>query len=172
MKFKSRNLREIAEAVIGDAPHFQYRSSSYITRFFEECDLEFVHDGSTRWAWTSERLAELLNEPQPAAFVLPDRFVNVLRVLMHKSDAQDDDPSRMLALETLNKPLAREGYEAFYGEDDMLYVRHIGTKIVSTAANPHRPFTPNELKRRERLVEYLDNCSEDELIADVLLRSI
>jgi len=75
----------------------------------------------------------------------------------------------MLALETLNKPLAREGYEAFYGEDDMLYVRHIGTKIVSTAANPHRPFTPNELKRRERLVEYLDNCSEDELIADVLL---
>jgi hypothetical protein len=166
---KSRNLREIAEAVIGDAPHFQYRSSSYITRFFEECDLEFVHDGSTRWAWTSNRLAELLNEPQPAAYVLPDRFVHVLRVLMHKSDEQLNDPGRMLALETLNKPLTREGYEAFYGEDDMLYVRHIATKIVSAAANPHRPFTPNELKRRERLVEYLDKCSEDELIADVLL---
>lgn len=169
MKFRKRNLREIAEMVIGDAPYFPYRSSSYITRFFEECDLEFVHDGSTRWAWTSDRLAELLNEPQPAAYVLPDRFVHVLRVLMHKADAEDNDPGRTLALEALNKPLTREGYEAFYGEDGMLYLRHIGTKIVSTAANPHRPFTPSELKRRERLIEYLDRCSEDDLIADVLL---
>src|SRR5688572_32063548 len=122
MKFKSRNRREIAEMVIGDNPNFQYRSSSYITRFFEECDLDFVHDGSTRWAWTSDRLAELLSEPQPAAYMLPDRFVHVLRVLMHKSDAPDNDPGRTLALESLNKPLGREGYEAFYGEDDMLYI--------------------------------------------------
>ncbi len=169
MKFKSRNLREIAEMVIGDHPNFQYRSSSFITRFFEECDLEFVHDGTTRWAWTSDRLAELLSEPQPAAFVLPDRFVHLLRVLMHKSDALDNDPGRTIALESLNKPLGREGYEAFYDKDDILYVRHIGTKIVSTAVNPHRPFTPTELKRRERLIQYLDNCSEDDLIAEVLL---
>jgi hypothetical protein len=169
MKFKSRNLREIAEMVIGDNSHFQYRSSSNITRFFEECDLEFEHDGSTRWAWTSGRLAELLSEPQPAAYVLPDRFIHMLRVLMHKSDALDNDPDRTLALESLNKPLGREGYEAFYGEDDILYIRHIGTKTVSIALNPHRPFTPNELNRRERLTQSLDNCSEDDLIADVLL---
>lgn len=48
MKFKDGNVREIAEMVIGDAEYFPYRSSSYITRFFEECDLEFRHDGSTR----------------------------------------------------------------------------------------------------------------------------
>jgi len=169
MKFKSRNLREIAEMVIGDSKYFPYRSSSYITRFFEECDLDFVHDGSTRWAWTADRLTDLLNEPQPAAYALPERFVNVLRVLMHKSDAEDIDPDRTLALEALNKPMSREGYEAFYGEDNQLYIRHIGTKVVSTAANPHRPFTPTELKRRERLASYLDQCSEDELIIEVLL---
>src|SRR4051812_1486568 len=169
MKFKNRNLREIAEMVVGDAEHFPYRSSGYITRFFEECDLDFVHDGSTRWAWTADRLSELLNEPQPAAYALPERFVHVLRVLMHKSDAQDDDPARKLALEALNKPLSREGYEAFYGEDGLLYIRHIGTKIVSTVANPHRPFTPDELRRRERLAGYLDQCSEDDLIGEVLL---
>ena len=169
MKFKHRNLREIAEMVIGDKEYFPYRSSSYITRFFEECDLEFIHDGSTRWSWTATRLAELLNEPQPGAHLLPDRFVHVLRVLMHKSDALDNDPDRSLALTALNKPLSREGYEAFYGEDNMLYIRHIGTKKVSTAANPHRPFTPDELKRRERLVKYLDLCTEDELIEAVLL---
>jgi len=54
MKFKNRNLRAIAEIIIGDAKFFPYRSSSYITQFFEECDLDFVHDGSTRWAWTAE----------------------------------------------------------------------------------------------------------------------
>jgi hypothetical protein len=88
---------------------------------------------------------------------------------MHKPAAEDSDPDRKLALEALNKPLTREGYEAFYGEDNLLYIRHIGTKIVSTAANPHRPFTPNELKRRERLVDYLNQCSEDDLIEELLL---
>jgi len=169
MKFKNRNLRAIAEAVIGDVEFFPYRSSSYITQFFEECDLDFVHDGSTRWAWTADRLSELLQEPQPAAYALPERFVHVLRVLMHKSDAEPADPNRSQALAVLNQPLSREGYEAFYGDDDLLYIRHIGTKTVSTAVNPHRPFTPKEIERREQLIAYLEKCSEDELIEEVLL---
>lgn len=169
MKFKKRNLRAIAEIIIGDANFFPYRSSSYITQFFEECDLDFIHDGSTRWAWTADRLSELLQEPQPAPYALPERFVHLLRVLMHKSDAEPDDPDRSQALEALNQPLSREGYEAFYGEDDLLYIRHIGTKTISTAANPHRPFTPKEIERREQLITYLDKCSEDTLIEEVLL---
>jgi hypothetical protein len=155
--------------VIGNAEYFLSRSGINLTKFFEECDLGFKHDGSTRWSWTAERLAELLDEPQPGAYLLPDRFVHVLRMLMHKSDASDNDPDRLLALRALNRPLSREGFEAVYGEDNMLFIRHIGTKTVSTAANPHRPFTPDELKRRQRLVKYLDQCSEDELIEEVLL---
>lgn len=88
---------------------------------------------------------------------------------MHKSDAEPDDPDRSQALEALNQPLSREGYEAFYGEDDLLYIRHIGTKTISTATNPHRPFTPKEIERREQLITYLDKCSEDDLIGEVLL---
>ncbi len=95
--------------------------------------------------------------------------MNLLRVLMQKSDAEDDDPGRKLALETLNMPLEREGFEAFYGEDNQLYVRHIGTKTLSIASNPHRPYTPNEVRRREQLSTYLDMCSEDELIEEILL---
>lgn len=169
MKFKDRNLRGLAEAVIGDAPNFPYRSSSYITRFFEECDMDYTHDGTTRWAWTSEVLSELLSEPSPGPNVLPERFVHVLRVLMHKSDAEDDDPDRTLALEYLNKPLSREGYEGYYGDDGLFYIKHIGTKTISQAANPHRPFTPKEIERRENLNTFLGKCSEDELIEEVLL---
>lgn len=169
MKFKPRNLRSIAEMVIGDADYFPYRSSSYITQFFEECGLDFIHDGSTRWRWTSERLAELLAEPQPGPTALPERFVHVLRVLMHKSDAVDEDPTRDFALEALNGPLSREGYEAFFGHDNILYIRHVGTQTISFAANPHRPFTPKEMERRELLAKFLGTCSEDELVETILL---
>lgn len=169
MKFKNRNLRAVAEMVIGDNARFEYRSSSRITQFFEECDLDFVHNGATRWSWTSDRLAELLNDPQDAPNTLPSRFVHVLRVLMQKGDAAADDPGRKEALVELNKPLSREGYEAFYGEDGLLHVRHVGTQTISIAISPHRPFTPDEMKKREDLSRFLDQCSEDVLIEEVLL---
>ncbi len=107
MKFKPRNLRAIAEMIIGDNDKFLYRSSSYITQFFEECDLNYVHDGTTRWAWTVDRLFELLEMPSASANALSETFVKVLHVLMHKSDALDDDPDRSIALTELNIPLGR-----------------------------------------------------------------
>lgn len=50
MKFKKRILKVITELIVGDRQeyHFPYHSSSYITEFFEERGLDFVHDGSTR----------------------------------------------------------------------------------------------------------------------------
>ena len=167
MKFKDKNLRQISDMIVGDNKAFKYRSSSYITRFFEDCDLDFVHDGSTRSHWTKDRLNELLEDPQPIVNALPSRFVDVLRALMNKQDALNSEPDRRL--EELNKPLDREGYEAFYGDDTLLHVRHIGTKTISAPSNPHRPYTPKEMQRRERLVEYLNSCSEDELIEQILL---
>lgn len=169
MKFKTRNLRQLSEMIIGDAEHFHYRSSSYITRFFEECDLDFTHDGSTRWSWTAARLAELLDQPQPSPNALPENFVRVFRVLMDKADATQEDPDRSKALDALNQPLHREGFEAFYGEDNLLYIKHIRTQTLSVMANPHRPFTPKELDKRKRLSGYLDSCSEDDLIEKILL---
>ncbi|MHB0704088.1 hypothetical protein ACX4MT_00010 [Roseomonas mucosa] len=169
MKFKPRNLRALAEMIIGNAPHFPYRSSSYITQFFEDCDLDFVHDGSTRWAWTADRLEELLNEPQPAPNALPPSFVKVIRTLLDKGDAVEDDTDRVKALAALNVVLLREGYEAFYGDHGIAHIRHVATKIISEHVNPHRPFTAAELKRREQLTAYLDKCSEDDLIENVLL---
>lgn len=169
MKFKPRNLRAIAEMVVGDVEHFPRRSSFYITKFFEECDLDFVHDGTTRPIWASQRLEELLEEPQPAAFQLPTRFVVLLRTLMDLREAEDGDLDRSKALAALNEPLMREGYESYYDEDQTLQIRHIGSKTVSKATNPHRPLTPKETERKRQLNAYLDECSEDELIEEILL---
>ncbi|NTE66769.1 restriction endonuclease [Agrobacterium tumefaciens] len=169
MQFKSRNLRALAECVNGDQPGFPYRSSKYITEFFEDSDLPFVHDGSTRWVWTSERLGELLAEPSVGAHSLPSRFVHVFRVLMDRSEAVEGDGERITALETLNAPLRREGYEAFFDSSCTLQFRHIATKRVLENSNPHRPLHPEEAKKRENLAVFLDKCTEDELIEEVLL---
>lgn len=139
MKFKARTLRALADIVVGKAPNFQYRSSSYITQFFEDCDLDYHHDGSTRWRWTSDRLEELLAEPQPTPHRLPAGFVRVLRMLLDKADAQEGDPDRSKALAAVNTELQREGYAAFYDEYGLAHVRHIATNTVSETANPHRP---------------------------------
>ncbi|WP_213033523.1 hypothetical protein, partial [Acinetobacter baumannii] len=167
--FRDRNLKDIADCIVGDRQYFPYRSSFYITQFFDECDLPYVHDGSTRWWWTAERLKELLEEPC-AKDSLPEKFINLLRILMYKSDATEDDPERINALMELNKPLGREGFEAFYGNDNILYVRNIRTNnLIKPNENPHRPFTEDELKKRELLINFLERCSEDELIEKILL---
>jgi len=41
--------------------------------------------------------------------------------------------------------------------------------IGKPAVDPHRPFSASEKKRREELTTYLNNVSEDELIAEILL---
>jgi len=69
-------LTKIAEMICGDSPFdfFPYRSSSYLTRFFIDLDLDYVHDGSTRRHWVNDVLKEL-NSKQPAAQGLPSREI-------------------------------------------------------------------------------------------------
>ena len=169
MKWKQKNLRRLADIVCGDVPYFQYRSSSLISEFFTDCDLGFIHDGSTRWRWVAGRLEEVLAQPHPGSSIPPDAFVRVIRAVLDKSEAQEDDPDRRKALAALNMVLASEGWEAFYDEQGIGQLRHIVTNAIAQAANPHRPMTKVELERRNDLIAYLDNCSEDKLIEEVLL---
>jgi hypothetical protein len=169
MQWKARNLRELGRIVCGDADHFQYRSSKYITEFFEDCELDFVHRGETRPTWTAERLGEALAMPHSSPSVPPDAFLRVIQRVLDKGEAQEDDPDRSKALAALNAVLAREGWEAFYDEHGISQLRHIATSTVAQMANPHRPLTPAEVERRDQLTAYLDKCSEDELIEEVLL---
>jgi hypothetical protein len=169
MKWKPRNLRELARMVVGDAEHFPYRSSKYITEFFEDCELEFVHTGETRPVWAAERIEEVLAMPHPTPSVMPDAFLRIIRRLLDKGEAEGDDVDRAKALAALNIVLAREGWAALYDENGLAQLRHIATNTIAQMANPHRPFTPSEVERRDQLLAYLGKCSEDELIEEVLL---
>ena len=108
--------------------------------------------------------------PTPFPNTPPDTFARVIRTLMDQGDSINEGPERPGALALLNTALAREGFEAFYAPDRQCYLRHIATNTVATPLpNPHRPFSASELKRRERLLAYIEAISEDNLIQEVLL---
>jgi hypothetical protein len=175
MEFKQRTLMELADMICGNAKEgkstpFRYRSSSYLTEFFRDCDTDYTHDGSTRNWWVAETLKKLLAEPHSDAATPPRTFSNAIKILMDPGDAVDEGPERPAALAALNVALSREGFEAFYAPDKQCYLRHIATNTIAMVApNPHRPFSAVELKRREQLAAYLDKASEDDLIKEVLL---
>ena len=174
MKFRKRTLNQIADMICGNfeaaKTRFLYRSSSSLTRFFEDCDTEYTHDGSTRAYWVASVLEEILAGPQESPTAPPVAFQAVIRILMDRGDAVDEEPDRPEALAMLNAALQREGFEAFYGEDGLCYLRHVKTQTVaSTTMNAHRPLTRAETEKRGRLASYLDTASEDDLIEQVLL---
>jgi hypothetical protein len=174
MKFKERTLMQVADMICGnfesESSFFRYRSSNYLTEFFRDCDIDYVHDGSTRNYLVAETLRKILAEPQSNANTPPETFSRVIRTLMDRGDAVNEGAARERALALLNAALAREGFEAFYAPDKQCYLRHVATNTVAAPPpNPHRPFSMAELKRREQMIAYLDEASEDELIEEVLL---
>lgn len=115
-------------------------------------------------------LEQMLAEPHDGPTRPPEIFCRLIAQLMSRSDRHNEGPDRSRALAQLNEVLGREGFEAFYGEDNHCYLRHVGTQAIPLlAANPHRPFSKAEQERRQLLASYLDHCSEDDLIEEVLL---
>lgn len=174
MEFKQRTLMQIADMICGNfdskETFFRYRSSSFITEFFQDADTDFAHDGSTRNWWVAETLKSILAETQSAPNYPPESFLRIIQVLMDQGDCLNEGSERPGALAMLNNALSREGFEAFYGEDKKCYLRHISTNTVAMLSpNPHRPFSAQELRKREQLIKYLASVSEDDLIAEVLL---
>lgn len=126
VKFRRRNLEALGDLVCGnlgsDEPggtprYFPYRSSMYITDFFEDLDTQWVHDGSTRHRWVADVLESMLAEPHDGPTHPPETFCRLIDQLMSPSDAINEGPSRPNALRILNDVLAREGFEAFYSDD-------------------------------------------------------
>ncbi len=89
---------------------------------------------------------------------------------MGPDDATNEGRDRPKALARLNAALARENFEAFYAEDGGCYLRHVPTNTIAMPSpNPHRPFSPADIARRDQLIAYLDKASEDQLIEEILL---
>ena len=96
MEFKQRTLMALADMICGnfktEESFFVYRSSSHLTRFFQDCDTEYVHDGSTRNYWVADTLKKILAEPHPNSQTPPFAFSSVISALMDPVDALMEGP--------------------------------------------------------------------------------
>ncbi|MGY4646215.1 hypothetical protein [Mycobacterium sp. URHB0021] len=181
MNFRRRNCLDLGDLVCGnlgsDTPgpdqqprYFPYRSSYYLTEFFEELGTDWTHDGTTRNWWVADIIEKMLAQPHEGPAHPPELFCRFIDQLMDPGDALNESADRTNALGQLNDVLRKEGFEAFRGEDGHCYLRHVGSDTVTVLqVNPHRPLTAVENQRRTALIAYLDTCSEDQLIEDVLL---
>lgn len=175
MKFKARTLTQLADMICGNFDQsesvFLYRSSTYLTRFFQDADTEYVHDSSTRAVWVQSVLQEILEkEPRLDALTPPDAFLRVIATLMDQGDALNEGPDRPKAMGMLNGALVRDGFEAFYAQDRKCYLRRTdGNRGVLQQVMPHRPFSAAEIEKRDKLEAFLRRCSEDQLIEEILL---
>ena len=99
MEFKRRSLMQLAQLICGnfeaDKSFFRYRSSKYLTEFFQDADTDFVHDGSTRDHWVADALAAILAEPHQNAQTPPEAFARVIRTLMDQGDALNESSERV-----------------------------------------------------------------------------
>ena len=75
----------------------------------------------TRALWVSNTIEEILKEPWTNAKTPPDAFLRVIATLMDQGDALNELSDRAGALARVNAILAREGFEAFYGNDRRCY---------------------------------------------------
>ena len=184
MKLSERVLEELAKMVVGDANHFPYRSSYFITRFFARCGLPFVHDGTTRPIWAQQRLEELNLGAAQSPDLPSDDLCRVISELFDTDDFERHndgltkrgrkDPDYFadvqLALASFNKLVQRQGLIAYFDESGRCYLRSTGTGIsTATFSQQTRPLSQEEIQQRQKLSQFLDSASEDEFIAKVLV---
>lgn len=169
MQLRDYLIEQLALFVVGDHAAFPYRSSSFITRFFNRCGFPFVHDGSTRKRWAAERLGEL-NRGSSLSPDLPS--TDILRVLEGLFDPDDFDREEkpiQPALDELNKLLSKQGLTACLDEGHCR-IRNNGSGLSSTSFPQHpRPLTPDEIAQRTRVASFLDSASEDDFTRRLLV---
>lgn len=62
LKAKENNLdfdKELSEMICGDNENFPYRTSYYLTDFFNKLGYNFIHSNETRKTWVEDRLKEI-----------------------------------------------------------------------------------------------------------------
>lgn len=173
MKLSVKVIRDLAEMICGDdyaGTNFPYRTSSQLTHFFENCDLEYTHDGTTRRLWVKDVLEEL-NQGYASIPELPtDSIIRVIQEVMELTNFKKVQCDREKALEDLNKHLVRDGLEAYLDTADKCHTRNIKATTTSAMMKIQpRPLSAAELARRKDIKDFLDAASEDEFTEQLLV---
>jgi hypothetical protein len=175
IKFRDSMFERIANMICGNkdnkfSKNFPYRSSSYLTKFFGDCDLDYRHDGSTRSDWVTGVLKEISHGLASSPDLPSDSMVTVLSQLMNIDYFDHEGCDRTLALQDLNTQLERYGLILYEDNVHKCHIRNTGTGAVSALQpNRPRPLTSIELEQRQRIIAYLNHASEDAFTEKILV---
>ena len=114
MKLSFNSISKLALMICGQelyAGVFPYRSSTYLTQFFREIDLQYTHHGETRRWWVQDILIEINNLEESELGYLPDP--DLVKIIIHLLDRSEfNDPSvRQSAITHMNELLIDEGLQ-------------------------------------------------------------
>jgi len=127
-KLDSATLDSLADFVCGDEieKYPEYRSSSYLTRFFQNININAIHDGSTRKWWVLELLKQ---------FTLEDLEKVILR-LVDIREYKADKKKLEMAAKVMNDILFMENMSVvFQGRDPILVSLKQSSKPIVSAMN-------------------------------------
>lgn len=172
MKLQPRTIKELSEMICGQdyGKNFIYRSSSKLSDFFSNCNLPYVHDGSTRVYWVRDKLNEV-NENLSTDPQLPsDGLIRIIQELLEPTDFVETDQDRRAAFTDMNRSLVRDGLEVYFDGRKKINLRNIKSQVTSAGVILNKPIlTDEELKNKIKLENYLSSASEDKIIEKVLI---
>ncbi len=112
MRLSSRTILQLALMICGDEPYtgiFPYRSSSYITAFFTNINLPYVHDGTTRKWWVESTLKELNEKSSEDPKELPSKeILTVIQAVIDPVEFASGNSNFDKALDRINTLLKPE----------------------------------------------------------------
>lgn len=176
MQLKRLAIDDIAAMICGNKDSrgecFPYRSSSFLTSFFADCELDYVHDGTTRQSWVFGVLSELNNGPATIPDLPADTLISVIKGVLDERYFERAVPAltREPAIQAMNKSLSREGLAVYTDDAGRVHVRATGKGAVSTMLPDRpRPLSKEELRCRARVAAFLEAASEDDFTEKVLV---
>lgn len=147
-------ILKLSEMICGNGifEYFPYRTSSQLTKFFIDNDLDFVHDGSTRNTWVQYVLNQL-NDQSSENENLPSRdLIKVITSLVNPDYFLFDEKlNHKKAVEDVNKALKSSNLvlkEKADGQFSLttLTGEYISTEIKEIDAIQQITFTPSVFK--------------------------
>ena len=176
MQLRNLTIRKLAEMICGAAgmqggfvwKNFPYRSSSYLTRFFVDCDLDYRHDGSTRDSWVISVLSQVNAGPCQDQNLPSDDMQTVIEHLLNPEHFPVDVYDHAAAIDDVNNALSKDDLRVFF-DDGQCFIEHIPTSARSIKLRPaHRALNAAEQARRSQLESFLRQASEDDFTSQVL----
>ena len=177
MKVSAKSLGKLAEMICGDKdgpsrqPSFPYRSSYFLTRFFQDINLPYTHGGSTRKYWVEEVLKKEVATAAKNPALPPDSIVIIVQALLDARTFEEKKLDGAKALDEINAVLKWDGLRVFIDANGIPQFEAIsgGARSTISVAAHRRAWTEEEKRLRGEFEAYLDSASEDQITEHLLV---